>query len=202
MHRRPLAWLVAVPLMTAGSLTAHALAYRIVEPDSATRGDLLARTGHGYLAATPFLLGATLAVALAGLAAHAVGARRGRSPAQPAAWPLALLPPLGFMFQEHLERLVASGDLPLAAVAEPTFLVGLAPPAAVRSRGSRRGAGARPRRRGDRPGAEDAAAARASPWCRAAGPSWRCCRTRRASPPPTAAAPLPSRTALPARSGG
>ncbi len=125
MNRRPLAWLVAVPLMTAGSLTAHALAYRIVEPDSATRVDLLAKTGHGYLASAPLLLGAALAVAIAGLAAHAVGARRGRSPAQPAAWPLALLPVLGFAFQEHLERLVASGDLPLAAVTEPTFLVGL-----------------------------------------------------------------------------
>jgi hypothetical protein len=125
MNRRPLAWLVAVPLMTAGSLTAHALAYRIVEPDSSLRLDLLARTGHGYLASAPLLLGAALAVALAGLAAHAVGARRGRPPAQPAAWPLALLPPLGFMFQEHLERLVASGDMPLAAVTEPTFLVGL-----------------------------------------------------------------------------
>ena len=56
MNRRPLAWLVAVPLMTAGSLTAHALAYRIVEPDSATRGDLLAKSGHGYLASAPLLL--------------------------------------------------------------------------------------------------------------------------------------------------
>jgi len=125
MTRRPFAWLVAVPLMTAGSLTAHALAYRIVEPDSATRADLLTQTGHGYLASAPLLLGAALAVALAGLAAHASGALRGRPAAQPPAWPLALLPVLGFVFQEHLERLVAWGDLPLAAVTEPTFLVGL-----------------------------------------------------------------------------
>ena len=125
MTRRPLAWLVAVPLMTAGSLTAHALAYRIVEPDSAGRLDLLTQTGHGYMASLPLVLGAAFAVAIAGLAAHASRALSGRPAAQPAAWPLALLPVLGFVFQEHLERLVASGDLPLAAVTEPTFLIGL-----------------------------------------------------------------------------
>jgi hypothetical protein len=125
VNRRPLAWLLAFPLMTAGSLLAHGLAYRLVAPQSGARADLLDRTGHGYLEAAPFILGACLAFVLAGLAAHASRGSR-RAPARAPAWPLALLPLLGFACQEHLERLVATGELPFSAVTEPTFLVGLA----------------------------------------------------------------------------
>jgi hypothetical protein len=112
--------------MTAGSLVAHGLAYRLVAPDPDARVDLLARTGHGYLEAAPFVLGACLAFLLAGLAAHASRGFLRRAPARAPAWPLALLPLLGFACQEHLERLAATGDLPFSAATEPTFLVGLA----------------------------------------------------------------------------
>ena len=37
-----------------------------------------------------------------------------------------LLPPITFALQEHAERLLHSGHLPLAAALEPTFLIGLA----------------------------------------------------------------------------
>jgi hypothetical protein len=125
MQRRPVAWLSALPLVAAGSLLAHSLAYRIVEPDPRVRAELLDGTGHGYLAYLPPLLAAALALLVAGLAGHvAAGVRRRPVPAP--AWPLALVPPLAFALQEHLERLAAWGQLPLAATLEPTFLVGLA----------------------------------------------------------------------------
>jgi hypothetical protein len=126
VNRRPLAWLLALPLMTAGSLVAHGLAYRIVAPQPDVRLDLLDRTGHAYLEAAPFVLGICLALLLAGIAAQVARALRRGSRSAPAAWPLAALPLLGFVLQEHLERLAATGDVPLAAVSEPTFLVGLA----------------------------------------------------------------------------
>jgi hypothetical protein len=43
----------------------------------------------------------------------------------PAAWQLAVLPPLAFAIQEHLERLFATGHLPLHAATATSFLVGL-----------------------------------------------------------------------------
>ena len=42
------------------------------------------------------------------------------------AWWFFALPLIAFAVQEHLERLLHSGHLPLAAVLEPTFVVGLA----------------------------------------------------------------------------
>jgi hypothetical protein len=126
MQRRGLAWLSALPLMAAGSLAAHALAYRIAEPRAHERADVLASTGHGYLAYAAPALAAGLALVLLGLAGATVRAFRSRAPARIAAWPFALVPPLGFVLQEHLERLLANGDVPLGAVLEPTFLVGLA----------------------------------------------------------------------------
>jgi hypothetical protein len=124
VHRRGLAWLLALPLVTAGSLAAHELAYRLVEPDAGARGALLDRSGHAYLEAQPFLLGLLAALLVAGVTLMARNALRGR-PARPAAWPFALLPVVGFAVQEHVERL---GTVlpPLEAATEPTFLVGLA----------------------------------------------------------------------------
>ena len=40
------------------------------------------------------------------------------------AWPFAVLPPLAFALQEHLERLLHAGAVPWTAVLEPTFLPG------------------------------------------------------------------------------
>jgi len=111
--------------MVAGSLAAHCLAYGIVEPDPHRRADVLAATGHGYLAHAPLALAAGIALLLAALTGHAVRAFRGGSSPR-LTWPVALVPLLGFALQEHLERLVSGGHLPLAAALEPTFLVGLA----------------------------------------------------------------------------
>lgn len=124
VQRTRLAWLLAISLMPLGSLVAHALAYRIVEPDAHDRTATLAATGHGYLAYAPLVLGASLAIAAGALLALVRRSARGCDGAPVCDWTLALLPPAGFAVQEHLERLLATGDAP-ALVAEPVFLVGL-----------------------------------------------------------------------------
>jgi hypothetical protein len=125
MSPRPLAWLLALPLAIAGSQAAHAASYALVEPHAHARADLLAETGHGYLEHVPLLLAACLAAAVLGAVWEA--AARLRAPhAGAGALPYALLPPLAFTLQEHLERLAETGTFPLAAALEPTFLAGLA----------------------------------------------------------------------------
>jgi hypothetical protein len=102
-----LAWLLSLPLCVAGWLAAHSLAYRMVEPDGERHVDLLERTGHAYLE-------------------HAVlaGSTRSFSPQAPLAH--CLLPPVGFIVQEHLECLLTTGGIPLQTVLAPTFVMGLA----------------------------------------------------------------------------
>ena len=125
MRQHGLAWLLALPLVTAGSLVSHALAYRIAEPAPTARAGLLQTTGHGYMAAAPFFLAVGIAFLAAGLLSIGARSRRGAA-TPPPAWPLALVAPLGFALQEHLERLVATGSFPVELVAQPVFLTGLA----------------------------------------------------------------------------
>lgn len=121
MERFRLSLLLSLALMTAGSLSAHALAYRVAAPP-----DGLGASGHGYLAGAPAFLALCLTVGLAALVGFALAAARGASPRPAPAWAYALLPLLGFALQEHLERLFHDGSFPLGAALEPTFAVGLA----------------------------------------------------------------------------
>lgn len=127
MARRCLAWLVAIPLMLAGTETAHWLAFGLVYPNRWERDQALAASGHGYLSYWPAAAGIGGAIALAALVlsarSHAAGRSERASP--PPLLLFAALPPLAFALQEHLESLVHSGSI--AGVAEsPTFVVGLA----------------------------------------------------------------------------
>ena len=118
------AWLLSLPIALAGCLAAHVAAYAVAEPSAHERAHLLARSGHGYLSHLPLVaavLAATTLVALAWAVRQAARRRRGQCPALL----FALLPPLAFTLQEHLERLVETGGWPTAALAEPTFVLGL-----------------------------------------------------------------------------
>src|SRR3990172_1787334 len=126
MRRQRLAGLSALPLAAAGSAAAHLLAYRLVEPDPRVRSELLEGTGHAYLVYLPLFLAGCLALLGAALVGHAVAGLRRRPATAATIWPLAFVPPLGFALQEHLERLLAWGNVPFAAALEPTFAVGLA----------------------------------------------------------------------------
>jgi hypothetical protein len=106
------AWLLGLPLLAIGWLSAHALAYELVPAEE---------HGHGYLARTPLFL--TLCAATVGVAvAVRIAGMRGRTLPR---WCAGALPLLGFALQEHLERGLALGTVPWGAALEPVFLLGL-----------------------------------------------------------------------------
>jgi hypothetical protein len=125
VRRGVAAWLLSVPVALAGCLAAHSLAYRLVEPDAHERAHLLAASGHGYLEHLPLLVAAALALVLVGFVRLTVLAARGLESTGPSRL-VAFVPPLAFVLQEHLERVLHQGAFPLEALTQPSFLVGLA----------------------------------------------------------------------------
>jgi hypothetical protein len=111
MGRRMLAWLLVTPLAAVGVLAAHAAAYAVTGSDPGPE--------HGYLGHAPQVVGLLATLALLGLALQ----ERSLRP-RAARW-FAPIAPLGFVCQEHLERLAHTGELPWL-LTSPTFLVGLA----------------------------------------------------------------------------
>ena len=126
MRGRGVVWLLSLPVVAVGWLGGHAVAYVLVAPDGHHRSLLLSESGHGYLGAAPVVLACAATLAVAGLALAIHEGIRGESRARVPVWPLALVPPLGFIVQEHLERLIELNAFPFGAGLEPTFLVGLA----------------------------------------------------------------------------
>ena len=103
-------WLVVSPVVAAGVLTGHWLAYRL----TATPTEPL----HAYLEHAPQVL---LLLTVAAVILAALGAVRERATLR--AFPLVGL--TTFVLQEHLERLVHGGGLPVL-LTSPAFVVGLA----------------------------------------------------------------------------
>jgi hypothetical protein len=104
------AWLVVAPAIAAGVLIAHVVAYTVTRAPSGP--------SHEYLAHAPQVLAV---FAVVGLALGGIGARLGTP--RTALFPVATIGT--FVAQEHLERLVHDGAVPLL-VTSPAFLVGLA----------------------------------------------------------------------------
>jgi hypothetical protein len=128
VSRHRIAYLVSVPLMLGGTELGHWLSFRLVYPGSAARAAALQASGHGELSLLPALAVAALALLLAGVALEARAvARRGPGAAagELRLSRFALVPPLAFALQEHLESLFSGGGL-LGVVLEPTFMVGVA----------------------------------------------------------------------------
>jgi hypothetical protein len=126
MTGRRAVWLLSLPLVVASWLGAHCLAYLLVSPGAEHEMGLHSEHGHAYLGYTPAIAIWGFALVLAGLVLCVGEGLRGRRPSQPPLRLFALLPPVGFAVQEHLERLVGTGAVPHDLVTEPTFLVGLA----------------------------------------------------------------------------
>jgi hypothetical protein len=122
---RSLAYAISLTLMVVGSLAAHSLAYRAVAPDGDEHLALLEHSGHGYLAYAHLALALCVTVVLVGLVLVVVGAMKGRACSGVPVWLFGLVLSLGFAVQEHVERLVGSGEVQFDVVLEPTFVVGL-----------------------------------------------------------------------------
>jgi len=106
---RTRAWLVVSPVIAAGVLVAHALAYRLTSTPT--------EPFHEYLAHAPQVL---LLLTLSGLALAGFGSRRDAPPA----WVFPAAAVATFVAQEHAERIVHGGSVPIL-VTTPVFLVGL-----------------------------------------------------------------------------
>jgi acyl-CoA synthetase (AMP-forming)/AMP-acid ligase II len=124
--RKCIAWLVAIPLMLAGTEVAHFLAFRFVYPNALERSLALQQSGHGYFSWLPAFGGIALAVLLSAVFWHGRNARnaQGRSTGHTPLSRFAILPPLAFALQEHLEALIHTGSIS-GVVVSPTFMIGL-----------------------------------------------------------------------------
>jgi hypothetical protein len=104
------AWVLVTPIAAAGVLVTHALAYRLTGTPA---GEV-----HAYLDHVPQVVLVLASLGLLGLALQE------RSLSRASTWWFAPLAPLGFVAQEHLERLAHTGELPWL-LTTPTFLLGL-----------------------------------------------------------------------------
>ena len=123
--RRALTWFLALPLIIAGSQTAHGLAYWWAYPIADVRDAILAHTGHGYLSYAPIFLSFLAALELLVVVVLVGDSLRGSVGRGLPSWVFLWLPLVGFVVQEHLERLIATGSFPWWAVEAPTFWRGL-----------------------------------------------------------------------------
>ena len=120
-----MAWVLSFALMAVGSVVAHSLAYRLVEPHHEMRGEMMADTGHSYFVHWKTCVGICVAIILLALFGSVLDrVRTGRATSLPI-WLFALVPPVGFGVQEHVERLLHDGAFPWLATLEPTFVVGV-----------------------------------------------------------------------------
>lgn len=130
LRQRRAAWLIALPVATGSWLNAHCLAYVLVPPDGAGHAHHhVEGGGHTYFGSMPVMAAALVTVLAAGLALCVSDGLRGRGAgarSRPPALLFALLPPFGFVVQEHVETLIVSGSLSAGLLVEPTFLTGLA----------------------------------------------------------------------------
>lgn len=97
------------PVVGAGVLGAHVLAYRLT---GTSDGAL-----HSYLDHAPQVL---FLAAIVGLALAGLGSRL----PSPAGWTFPVAALATFVVQEHVERVAHTGELPIL-LASPAFLVGL-----------------------------------------------------------------------------
>ena len=115
--RGSLTWALTLPLLPIGVLAGHAVGYELAGPG--------ASAPHGYLGYAPLFLAICTAVVLAGFVARIVRIERGLAAGPAPAWIFAALPPVAFLAQEYLERLVQEGHVGWATAFQPAVLLGL-----------------------------------------------------------------------------
>jgi len=121
--RRSAAWLVTLPLALLGGQLAHALSHALLGSPAGEGGELF-EAGAPGAAQAPTAVALVLAILLAVGCGRALGWWRGPLDGLAATLPFALVAPLVFIVQEHLELGLHGAD-PLGAALEPSFLPGL-----------------------------------------------------------------------------
>lgn len=123
--RRGLTWVLVLPAIAVGSQVAHAVAYWWAYPQASLRFTELADSGHGYLTYAPAALAFLAAVQVVSFAVVVLDRLRGHPARSLPAWSFLLVPELGFVLQEHLERFIVAGTFPWWTALEPSFWRGL-----------------------------------------------------------------------------
>jgi len=123
--RRRLPWLLALPVMAAGSLAAHSLSYVFVSARAGeVGGEASERASTGSASYLVLFVGILAATAVVAVTARLLLGRRRRGLAVSPGW-FFVLPPLAFALQEFAERLLRAEAVPFQAALEPRFLLGL-----------------------------------------------------------------------------
>ena len=133
MRSRTTPWLLAAPVMIAGSLAAHALGYLAFSPASSSAvetgsdlgGSVADRASHGLTTLTPLLLGLVAAFLIVGFCRHVWASGRGRDPKPLGTGWFFVLPPLTLILQEIAERVIHAESFPFNPAHEPAFLAAL-----------------------------------------------------------------------------
>ena len=122
MRGERLAWLVTLPIAIVGCESAHALANIVLGAPDEGRAELF--QGGPGAGALPLLISLAIAAVAAGLAGRLTGVWSAPHTAA-ARLPFALLAPVLYILQEHVETVLNTGAAPLGTILEPTFLPGL-----------------------------------------------------------------------------
>ncbi len=120
MRQRRLAWGLTLPLVAGGGISAHVAAYALVTSHHHSGSPAHAALLHWHAG-----IALCLALAAVAAAAYAVDALRGPATGGLSLWAFALLPPVGFVVQEHLEHLLEHGQLSHTVALDPAFVLGL-----------------------------------------------------------------------------
>lgn len=123
--RRVLVWSVALPLLFAGTVLAHSVAYRLAYPSADVRLRVLVGAGHEYWSYLPWVAGVATALGVVSMIATVFDALRGGRPRPLPAWVFGVLPPVAYACQEFIERWLHGAAFPWWCVLQPTFRYGL-----------------------------------------------------------------------------
>ena|SRR5438105_3368936 len=131
MLRRRLPWLLALPLMVAGSIAAHAVGSASSPGRAGTHGEtgelggVHERASGGFAGHAVLWLGLLVAVVSVVALRAFLSRARVRESRGVGAGCFFLLPLIAFGSQELIERLLHAEGFPFQAVFEPRFLLGL-----------------------------------------------------------------------------
>jgi hypothetical protein len=118
--RRVAPWIIAVVLCAAGSLGAHTIGYWL-EPSGPA-----AAVGHAWFDLLPALAVGGIVALFASLAVQTREIVRSRGTGSVPGCLYLVLPAAAFLVQEHVERAIATAQLPVDTLAQPAVLAGLA----------------------------------------------------------------------------